>query len=410
MLSLLMIAPCDGEDVGEAWVAYQWVRRLADRHQVTLLTYYKRGRTPPSRQLPGVRVVEWAEPPGLSRAERLNSMLKPGYLPFYIRARRWIRHALAAGEQFDLAYQPVPVAMRYPCPVAGLGIPYIIGPVGGSLPSPVGFGAAEETAPWYVGLRRLDRLRARRDPLLRRTYEQACCVVGIAPYVKDFLTEMAVQRFEVMSETGIEQLPPAIDRTSREGDVRLLFVGRLVRTKGARDAIRALGMTPDLPAVLDIVGDGFDRAACEALTTELGLSERVRFHGWLDRKRVQDFYKAADVFVFPSYREPGGNVVFEAMGYGLPLVVCDRGGPGAAVDEYSGIRLQPESPDQYAHDIALAVDRLVTNRALRLALGEGARRRVSDIGLWDAKVDRMEAIFSDIVATDRSESGQRRPA
>jgi glycosyltransferase involved in cell wall biosynthesis len=410
MLSLLMVAPCDGEDVGEAWVAHQWVRRLADRHQVTLLTYYKRGRTPASRQLPGVRVIEWAEPRGLSRAERLNSMLKPGYLPFYIRARQWIRHALAAGEQFDLAYQPVPVAMRYPCPVAGLGIPYIIGPVGGSLPSPVGFGAAEGTAPWYVGLRRLDRLRARRDPLLRRTYEQASCVLGIAPYVKDFLAEMAVRRFEVMSETGIEQLPAAVDRTSREGDVRLLFVGRLVRTKGARDAIRALGMMPDLPVVLDIVGDGFDRAACEALTTELGLSKRVRFHGWLDRARVQDFYKAADAFVFPSYREPGGNVVFEAMGYGLPLIVCDRGGPGAAVDEHSGIRLQPESPDQYAHDIALAVDRLVTNRALRLALGEGARRRVSDIGLWDAKVDRMEAIFSDIVATDRSESGQRRPA
>ena len=137
-----MIAPCDGEDVGEAWVAFQWAQRLAARHEVTLLTYHKRGSTPVSRQLDGGRVIEWAEPPGVGRAERLNSMLKPGYVPFYLRARRWIREALARGEHFDLAYQPVPVAMRYPSPVAGLNIPFAIGPVGGSRSIPVSLSTA----------------------------------------------------------------------------------------------------------------------------------------------------------------------------------------------------------------------------------------------------------------------------
>jgi glycosyltransferase involved in cell wall biosynthesis len=397
VLKLLMIAPCDGEDVGEAWVAFQWVQRLAARHEVTLLTYHKRGRTPASDQLDRARVIEWAEPPGFSRAERLNSMLKPGYLPFYVRARRWIRGAVAAGERFDIAYQPVPVAMRYPSPVAGLGIPFAIGPVGGSLPSPAGFDGGEETAPWYVGMRRLDRLRLRRDPLLHRTYEQASCVIGIAPYVQAFLAGTAIQRFAMMSETGIEQLPDPVDRTSRSGDVRLLFVGRLIRTKGARDVIRALSLVPGLAARLDIVGDGFDRGACEALAAELGLSGRVRFHGQLPRDRVDDFYRSADIFVFPSYREPGGNVTFEAMGYGLPLIVSDLGGPGNVVDDTSGIRLHPESPDQYAHAIADALTRLVTDQELRLRLGDGARRRAADIALWDSKVAHLESIFAEIL-------------
>jgi glycosyltransferase involved in cell wall biosynthesis len=394
VLKLLMIAPCDGEDVGEAWVAFQWAQRLAARHEVTLLTYHKRGSTPVSRQLDGGRVIEWAEPPGVGRAERLNSMLKPGYVPFYLRARRWIREALARGEHFDLAYQPVPVAMRYPSPVAGLNIPFAIGPVGGSLPSPPGFDRGEETAPWYVGLRRLDKLRLRRDPMLRRTYEEASCVIGIAPYVKNILAGTTLRKFAVLSETGIDRLPPLVDRSTRQGEVRLLFVGRLIRTKGARDAIQALGLVRDLPVTLDVVGDGFDRAACEALTGETGLTGRVRFHGKLPREQVDDFYRSADVFIFPSYREPGGSVVFEAMGYGLPLIVSDIGGPGSAVDETSGILLHPLSPDQYARDIASAVRSLVTDPALRLQLGAGARQRVADIALWDNKVVHLEAIFA----------------
>ena len=61
---------------------------------LTLLTYRKRTRPSAGDQLPGVRVVEWDEPRGLSRFERVNSLLKPGYLPFALRARRWMRSAL----------------------------------------------------------------------------------------------------------------------------------------------------------------------------------------------------------------------------------------------------------------------------------------------------------------------------
>ena len=398
-MRLLLLGLFDGEDVGESWVGYQWARRLAARHDVTLVCWHKRDRTPVSRQLPEARVIEWPEPPIIGRAERLNSLLKPAYVPYYMRARRWIRASLAAGERFDLAFQPCPVAMRYPSPVAGLGVPFVIGPVGGSLPSPPGFGADEDTAPWYVGLRRMDSLRLRHDRLLRNTYEQASCVIGIAPYVRDVLAEVKLRRFEMMSDTGIDSVPEPVDRDSRDdAEVRMLFVGRVIRTKGVRDAIRAFGLARDLPAVLDVVGDGFDRAACESLTAGLGLTGRVRFHGRVDRAKVDDFYRAADIFVLPSFREPGGTVVHEAMGYGLPLIVSDNGGPGIAVDDTSGIRVHPGSPDQYAADIAAAMTRLVADRQARLALGAGARRRVAEIALWDSKVKQWEEICAGIVA------------
>jgi glycosyltransferase involved in cell wall biosynthesis len=397
---LLVVAPtCDRDDVGEAWVAYQWARHLADRFDVTLLTYHKRGRTPASEQLPGVRVVEWTEPAGLGRAERLNSMLKPGYLPFYLRARHWIRAALARGERFELAHQPVPVAMRYPSPLAGLGIPYVLGPVGGGLDSPPGFVADEGTTPWYVRLRSLDAALLRRFPPLRGTYEDAACVLGIAPYVAESLRGLRIRRFEALSETALEALPAEVERVPAAGaEVRLLYVGRLVRTKGAREVIRAMDQLAGLPVTLDVVGAGVERAACEELVATLGLGDRVRFHGWRPRAEVEDFYRRADVFVFPSYREPGGNVAFEAMGYGLPSVVCDRGGPGAAVDDSCGIRVPARTPDQLAADVATAVAELVKDPERRRRLGTGARRRVAEVGLWSGKLDRVEQLYADVRA------------
>jgi glycosyltransferase involved in cell wall biosynthesis len=399
MLKVLLIGIADGEDVGEAWLGFQWAKRLVARHEVTILTYHKRGRNPLSRQLPGVRVVEWPEPALVGKAERLNSLLKPGWVPFYVHARRWIRERLAAGERFEVAYQINPVAIRYPSPAVGLGIPYVIGPVGGSLSTPPGFVIDEDTTPWYVQLRRLDQFRLRADPWLRKTYAQASCVIGIAPYVKDVLADIPLRRFEVMSDFGIDSLPVAADRAIRDSrDIRLLFVGRVIRTKGVRDALSALSLVKALPVVFDVVGDGFDRAACEALSAELGLGDRVRFHGRMDRSLVDDFYRAADVFLFPSYREPGGLAVHEAMAHGLPVIVANVGGPAAAVDDTSGIRVPPHSPDQYAADIARAITRLATDRKLRLALGEGARRRVAETLLWEHKVTRLEEIWADALA------------
>lgn len=286
--------------------------------------------------------------------------------------------------------------MRYPSPAAGTGLPLVIGPVGGGLSSPPGFDADDGTSPWYVRLRGLDRWRLEHDPLLRRTYSDAACVLGIAPYVEDQLHAVPIKRFQVMSETALERLPEIVDRRSHQPPVRLLYVGRLVRTKGARDIIRAIAPLTDVPLHLDIVGDGPDRAACETLVSELGLEFRITFRGALPRLEVDRYYSDADVFVFPSYREPGGNVVPEAMGFGLPLIVSDRGGPGSAADDTCAIRLSVSSPQALVTDLSIAIRTLAGDPALRDRMGERARLRVTEHGLWDSKMNEIDAIYDSI--------------
>lgn len=402
MAKILLVAPtCNGEDVGEAWVASRWAQHLGERHDVTLLTYHKRDAIPARHQLSGMNIVEWTEPPFLGRAERLNSLMKPAYVPFYFRARHWIRDALAKGQQFDLVHQPVPVAMRYPSPATNLGIPLVIGPVGGGLSSPEGFAADEGSAPWFMNLRKLDRYRLRWDPLLRRTYQRADCVLGIAEYVREHLSDIPLQRFEIMSETALDRVPAPIDRSGRSGAVKLLFVGRLVRTKGARDILRAMALVRELPIELDIVGEGPERGACKALIASLGLGDRVRLQGWRSKDEVADFYRAADIFVFPSYREPGGNVALEAMGHSLPLIVVNRGGPGTATSDQCAIRLSATTPETLASDLAAAIRRLVEDPALRRRMGATAHSHVTKTGLWSAKLDRMDEIYADLIGSAR---------
>jgi glycosyltransferase involved in cell wall biosynthesis len=397
-VKILLVAPgVNGQDVGEAWVGFQWASRLSARHEVTLLTYRQRRRGSVRDQLPGVEVVEWLEPPLIGRAERFNSLLKPWYPSFHSKCRAWMDEAQSAGRTFDVGHQPTPVAMRYPSPLTGSGIPFVIGPVGGGLETPPGF-AEEDTAPWYVGLRHLDQYRLRHDRWLRRTYEQADVVAGIAAYVEESLASLRLRRFVRMSETGLAELPPTVVRDASRTPVRLLFVGRLIRTKGARDAIRAMGLVRDLPVVLDVVGDGFDREACEQLVDELELVDRVVFHGHQQRDAVDGFYRDSDVFVFPSYREPGGNAPYEAMGHGLAMIVSDRGGPAAAVTDACGFRVAPESPAQFAHGIAQAIRELVESPGLRERMGRAAREQAEADGTWAARIAQMERVYADIAA------------
>lgn len=397
---LLLISPaCDGLDISEPGVAYQWVSRLAARHDVTVLTENRWRNRPPLRsQLPDTRVVEWPELPLVARAATVNNLLQPSYAAFYVHARRWIARTLAGGDSFDIVHQVTPMATRYPSPAAGLVPRLVLGPMAGALPTPPGFRGEMGSEQWYTKLRALDRWRFRHDRLLRRSMGSASAVIGAAGYVRDVLSDVPLRRFEVMSELGMEQLPPARRRAGDAGVLRGLFVGRLIRTKGIRDAVRALAALPDLPGVtLDVAGDGPDRSPCEAEARRLGVSERVRFHGWVDRATVNRLYEESDALIFPSFREPTGAVIIEAMSHGLPVVVADYGGPAAAVDAASSVSVVPEDPQQYAAGLAAAVRELASDPDKRTAMGAAGRRRVDEQFLWSAKLAWLENLYAELI-------------
>ncbi len=402
---VLIVGVCiDGTDTGEAWSGYQWVRRLSRLQDVTLVTLSKPGRTPAREQLPDTRVIEWTEWRVPARLQRPNDMLRPYYAAFYFIARARLRSLRRSGERFDLVHQLTPLAPRYPCPAVGLGWPLVIGPLAGSIATPPAFEPEMTRLPWYARLRALDLWRFRHDPWLRASLEGADAVIGAMPYMSDVLAPLRLRRFEVMSETGVERLPERVRRPApAPGALRLLFVGRVVRNKGLRDGIRALAKLPELPHVtLDVVGDGEDLPDCRREAEALGVQARVRFHGRLARSAVDALYTACDALLFPSFREPSGNVPLEALGFGLPAIVADNGGPGWVVDESCGFKVKPETPARFAQELAGCIRQLASSPGLLAELSAGARRRVSEIALWDGKVRWMCGLYDSVVASART--------
>jgi len=403
-VSVLLLAPyLNGNGLGEVYSIFKWVQALCEEADVTILTVSGSGMEPLAQQLPKARVVALIEPDILyNRFQRLNAMAKP-YLPvFFHWAKRWIKQEMASGTKFDIAHQILPQAMRYTCPLKNLGLPYVVGPLGGSLDTPRAFRHEVQGGGIYTRLRNLDRPRLAYDPFLRAGYEQADVILGVAPYIHDILTEekISVRRFEAVFERGHDGDMIELKRQDSSRQVQLLHVGRGIRTKGLRDVIRALAHLQDLPEVtLVSAGDGEDLDACRAEADRLGLIDRVTFLGRVPREDVDRLYAQSDIFTFPSFREPMGGVFFEAMGFGLPVITAARGGPDFIIDDTCGIRVPVTTPDQFAIDIADAVRQLTTDPERRHALGRGAQTRLATFGDWSEKALALVALYKDVLRT-----------
>jgi glycosyltransferase involved in cell wall biosynthesis len=101
----------------------------------------------------------------------------------------------------------------------------------------------------------------------------------------------------------------------------ILTIARLTnKQKRTSDLIRALAELPD-EWTLDIVGTGPDRHVLDRLVVSLGLSDRVRFRGFVGRSDVRKFLRNCGVYAMPSANEAVALAVLEAMACGAAVVL-----------------------------------------------------------------------------------------
>jgi glycosyltransferase involved in cell wall biosynthesis len=166
------------------------------------------------------------------------------------------------------------------------------------------------------------------------------------------------------------RLPAVADDAEQEDPRTVLFAGRVARTKGLHELLRAMEhVSSDWR--LDVVGDGPDLQLCREIVSRRGLTDRVTFYGWLSRDELMEAYARAALIAVPSlWPEPFGMVGPEAMAHGKPTVAFGVGGiPDWLEDGVTGFVAQPGDALQMARSIST----LLGDVSLRRALGARAR-------------------------------------
>ncbi len=165
------------------------------------------------------------------------------------------------------------------------------------------------------------------------------------------------------------------------GQKILVFIGRLVASKGCMDLLKAFATLDAPDTVLLFVGDGPERRRMEEFIRGHGLQARVRFTGHVPPQSVAPYYAISYAMVLPSItnaagREPWGLTVNEAFNAGLPVIASDAVGAaagGLVQDGINGFIV----PEQNPQELARALRRLLDAPALRDSMSAAAREEIT---------------------------------
>jgi glycosyltransferase involved in cell wall biosynthesis len=233
--------------------------------------------------------------------------------------------------------------------------------------------------------------------------------------VASALTAPSARQLELLAALGAvaRRVPLGIDcvqawparapvRRRSDEPARLIHVASLNRVKDQPMLLRALALLAQRPCAFqaDIVGEDTLGGAIQRLAHELGLAERLRFHGFMTQRELLPLMRAAHVLVVSSRHEAGPVAVLEAAALGVPTVGTTVG----HIAEWA-----PEAalavPVGDSQSLAAALHRVLADEEFRLGLARSAWTRA----VWedaDYTAGCFEALYGELVPADRAKASR----
>lgn len=209
---------------------------------------------------------------------------------------------------------------------------------------------------------------------------------------RDYAENSRLERLPPVIQQKIREVPPGVDsdffppgpcageETARFSlaERNLLFVGAMDAAhafKGLGELLQAFAAVSDAGALLHLVGSGEMQSAYIKRAADLGLGDRVHFHGSLSDQALRELYRCVDALVLPSVSrsEAFGLVLIEAMACGKPVIASNLPGVRTVVkDKETGWLVPPG--DTLA--LAAVLKEALGDRGKLQQMGERARRDV----------------------------------
>ena len=232
---------------------------------------------------------------------------------------------------------------------------------------------------------------------VRHQLEDASKIITISEFHREFIASISEKISKkdiavIHCGVDIEKFEPADRKQTGSNGPEILLIGRLVAMKGIRYLIEACKLLDqkNIPFRCSIVGDGELKTELQELIKKLGLGDKVRLLGSFKQTELISFLQNSDIFALPCIVEENGNrdglpiVLMEAMAMKLPVISTPVAGiPELVHHEENGLLVAPRD----AAALAQALERLITDEALRKLYGDCGRKTVVE----DFNVKRTSA-------------------
>jgi glycosyltransferase involved in cell wall biosynthesis len=312
----------------------------------------------------------------------------------------FVARKLQHKQRFDVAHHLSFMTIRTNM-VPFLSAFSIVGPVGGAQVAPPGF-AKVLRHPAKEWLRKLVILSMRVSPWWHAWLKKTD-VLLLANRDNLWVIPEALRSRCMIRQIGWDaQLPnnptALTDANAAPKLFQVFWGGRLIGWKGLEVLLRALGLVAmrGVDFHLHVTGKGVDADYLKGVATEVGIADKVSFHGFLPFAKVQELQTSSDVFAFTSLHETTGTALMEAMALGKALVVIDHAGPGDIADTSCAMMVPVNLGVKHAIEAcADSLIKLEQDSDLRDQLGAAARARlVTNFG-WENYINFIIGLYTE---------------
>lgn len=330
-------------------------------------------------------------PIALKRPRGMRSRLE-----YMFRVRR-LMHRLAESYRFDLIHQLNPVFTGVSLSLVGSKLPLVLGTYVARWPD-------DPDALTAHG--RWSRITTYGRDLIAATQQRrADALVLTTPAAWNRLPDPTAVRSRIHIiphglDTELFSPKPEWDSVenleTEKQSPSILFFANVVKRKGIFTLIEAF---PEVArefkdCKLRIAGAGRDLDQAKQRVRQLGCADQVEFLGHTEHADAPTLYQNCSVYCLPSYGEPYGMTVVEAMSCARPLVVTDCGALPHLVHDQGGLRVPAGDPKA----LSLALAWLLRHPEKRKEMGRYNRQRVESTMSWDSVAQQLEAIYEIVLS------------
>lgn len=304
--------------------------------------------------------------------------------------------------KFDLVHHITFGVFRHPSFLYKLKIPLIFGPVGGGEFTPKGLTKTyDDRYRFTEKIRNFINKFAVYNPFLIKLLKKSTLILTKTEQTKETIPYRFQNKTINYLEIGINKISPH-DKVENKEVFSVLFVGRLIYWKGLDIAISAFeefAKKSTRKVEFTIVGKGNYKERLKTFIQQSNLNEKVKIVDWMPQEKLKSVYLKSDVLLFPSLHDSSGNVVLEALSFGLPVICLDCGGPAAIVGkEFNDLIVSTNNrtAKEIENSITNKLEMLANNSSKLELFSRKAKGRANEM-TWESTVINAYKIIEKLI-------------